>query len=225
MATDAPSHARHCIEVLKHGKHVASAVPAVFGSLEDAHKLFEAVKSTGLKYMMFETSCFHEDLYAMRQIYNAGGLRQARVFRRRVLPLHAHADRFVQGLARRPAAAMVSDALECLLRRRDRRQLHRGFLPGHAEHDRPLAAGEQPLQESLRHRNRPVPHQRRRHVAHGRQLGYARLRRRDGPHSRAEGLLLRQVRRAGKEPARHQTSAAAAGGGQPAATAARTATS
>jgi predicted dehydrogenase len=74
VATDAPSHARHCIEVLKHGKHVASAVPAVFGSLEDAHKLFDTVKSSGLKYMMFETSYFHEDLYGMRQIYNAGGL-------------------------------------------------------------------------------------------------------------------------------------------------------
>ena len=74
VATDAPSHPRHCIEVLKHGKHVASAVPAVFGSLEDAHKLFEAVKASGLKYMMFETSYFHEDLYGMRQIYHAGGL-------------------------------------------------------------------------------------------------------------------------------------------------------
>ena len=74
VATDAPSHARHCLEALKHGKHVASAVPAVFGSLEDADRLFEAVKSSGRKYMMFETSCFHEDLYAMRQIYNAGGL-------------------------------------------------------------------------------------------------------------------------------------------------------
>jgi predicted dehydrogenase len=74
VATDAPNHARHCIEVLKHGKHVASAVPAVLGSLEDAQKLFEAVLSSGLKYMMFETSCFHEDLHAMRQIYQAGGL-------------------------------------------------------------------------------------------------------------------------------------------------------
>ncbi len=43
VATDAPSHARHCIEVLQHGKHVASAVPAVFGSLEDADRLFAAV--------------------------------------------------------------------------------------------------------------------------------------------------------------------------------------
>ena len=73
VATDAPNHARHCIEVLKHGKHVATAVPAVFGSLEDADGLLEAAKSTGLKYMMFETSCFHEDLFAMRQIYKAGG--------------------------------------------------------------------------------------------------------------------------------------------------------
>lgn len=74
IATDAPNHARHAIEVLRHGKHVASAVPAVFGSLEDADDLFEAVKASGLKYMMFETSCFHEDLYAMRQVYVAGGL-------------------------------------------------------------------------------------------------------------------------------------------------------
>ena len=73
VATDAPSHVRHCIEVLKHGKHVASAVPAVFGSIEEAHMLYEAVKKSGKKYMLFETSAFHDDLYAMRQIYNAGG--------------------------------------------------------------------------------------------------------------------------------------------------------
>jgi predicted dehydrogenase len=36
--------------------------------------LYEAVKASGRKYMMFETSCFHEDLHAMRQIYQAGGL-------------------------------------------------------------------------------------------------------------------------------------------------------
>ena len=74
IATDAPGHVRHAFEVLRHGKHVATAVPAVFGSLEDAGKLFEAVRVSGLKYMMFETSCFHEDVYAMRKIYEAGGL-------------------------------------------------------------------------------------------------------------------------------------------------------
>ncbi|MGW8181433.1 MAG: Gfo/Idh/MocA family protein, partial [bacterium] len=73
VATDAPSHVRHCLEVLKHGKHVASAVPAVWGSLDDAEKLYEAVKQSGLNYMMFETSSFREDCFAMRQIYRAGG--------------------------------------------------------------------------------------------------------------------------------------------------------
>ena len=74
VATDAPRHARHCIEVLRHGKHVASAVPAAFGSIEEADQLFAAVKSSGLKYMMFETSCFHDELYAMRRLYQAGRL-------------------------------------------------------------------------------------------------------------------------------------------------------
>ena len=73
VATDAPSHCQHCIDVLQAGKHVASAVPAVFGNLEDADRLYEAVKKSGLNYMMFETSAFHNDVYAMRQIYNAGG--------------------------------------------------------------------------------------------------------------------------------------------------------
>jgi len=76
VATDAPSHARHCLAALKHGKHVASAVPAVFGSLKDADNLFHAVKASGLKYMMFETSCFHEDLHAMRRMYQSAELGQ-----------------------------------------------------------------------------------------------------------------------------------------------------
>ena len=74
IATDAPSHARLAIAALKAGKHVASAVPAVFGSLEEADALFAAVKTAGRKYMMFETSYFHEDLYRMREMYRAGDL-------------------------------------------------------------------------------------------------------------------------------------------------------
>ena len=73
VATDAPSHCRHAIDVLKHGKHVASAVPAVWEHLEDADRLYEAVKQSGLNYMLFETSCYHHDLFAMRQIYQADG--------------------------------------------------------------------------------------------------------------------------------------------------------
>lgn len=72
-ATDAPSHARHCIETLRHGKHVLSAVPATFGSIEEGERLLETVRKTGLKYMMAETSCYRADCYGMRQIYRAGG--------------------------------------------------------------------------------------------------------------------------------------------------------
>ncbi|HNT36177.1 MAG TPA: Gfo/Idh/MocA family oxidoreductase, partial [bacterium] len=56
VATDAPSHARHCLEVLKHGKHVCTACPAAFGSVEDAEQVLAAVKQTGLNYMMLETT-------------------------------------------------------------------------------------------------------------------------------------------------------------------------
>ncbi|MCR4414416.1 MAG: Gfo/Idh/MocA family oxidoreductase [Thermoguttaceae bacterium] len=73
VATDAPSHARHCMEVLKHGKHVMTAVPATWGSVEDGEMLLETVKQTGLKYMMAETSCYHAACHAMRMVYRAGG--------------------------------------------------------------------------------------------------------------------------------------------------------
>jgi len=74
VATDAPSHARHCIEVLNHGKHVCTAVPAIWGDIDDAQRLLECCrKNKGLTYAMFETSCFHDDLYAMEKIYAAGG--------------------------------------------------------------------------------------------------------------------------------------------------------
>lgn len=73
VATDAPSHCDHVCKALKAGKHVASAVPAVFGNLDDAHRLYETVKETGLFYGMFETSAFHDDVYQARRVYRAGG--------------------------------------------------------------------------------------------------------------------------------------------------------
>lgn len=74
VATDAPSHARHCIEVLNHGKHVAVAVPVTFGNIEEGEKLLEVVKKNrGLKFMMLETSCMRADFWAMRKIFQAGG--------------------------------------------------------------------------------------------------------------------------------------------------------
>jgi len=76
IATDAPSHARLAIMALEHGKHVCSAVPAVFGfeAEGEAEQLFNAVKKSGMKYMMNETSTFHEDLYEKRIQYQVGAL-------------------------------------------------------------------------------------------------------------------------------------------------------
>lgn len=76
IATDAPSHAPLAIMALKHGLHVCSAVPAVFGfeADEEADQLFEAVKDSGKKYMMNETSTFHAACYASRMQYQAGAL-------------------------------------------------------------------------------------------------------------------------------------------------------
>ncbi|HSV73275.1 MAG TPA: Gfo/Idh/MocA family oxidoreductase [Chthonomonadales bacterium] len=74
VATCAPSHGPLSVMALRAGKHVAAAVPAVFGSLEEADQLYRAVRSSGRKYMLFETSYFHDDNYAMRELYRGGHL-------------------------------------------------------------------------------------------------------------------------------------------------------
>ncbi|MDO5552771.1 MAG: Gfo/Idh/MocA family oxidoreductase [Planctomycetia bacterium] len=73
VATDAPSHVDHVLKCLEKGKHVMCAVPAVFGRVEDGERLLEAVKKSGKIYALNETSAFHDDLYASRLIYQAGG--------------------------------------------------------------------------------------------------------------------------------------------------------
>jgi len=76
IATDAPSHARLSIMALENGKHVCCAVPAVFGfeAEDEAERLFNAVRKSGMKYMMNETSTFHAALYEKRKQYQAGAL-------------------------------------------------------------------------------------------------------------------------------------------------------
>ncbi|MCF0234861.1 MAG: Gfo/Idh/MocA family oxidoreductase [Thermoguttaceae bacterium] len=73
-ATDAPSHAKHAIMCLEHGKHVCHAVPVFYGDIDWAEKLLECCKKhPDLKYAMFETSVYRDDCYAMEKIYGAGG--------------------------------------------------------------------------------------------------------------------------------------------------------
>jgi len=67
--TDAPLHVQHAVRAMKHGKHVISAVPASAGSVGDAELLLDTVKSTGLTYMMAETSYYQQHTISARKFY------------------------------------------------------------------------------------------------------------------------------------------------------------
>ena len=69
IATDAPSHARHCIDAMNHGKHVACAVPATFGSLEEADQLFEAVREKEALQKEFDDSKKKQEIVTAHQKY------------------------------------------------------------------------------------------------------------------------------------------------------------
>jgi predicted dehydrogenase len=64
--TPLPLHVWMDIEALKAGKHVISAVPAGM-SIEELERLLETVKSTGLKYMMAETSYYRPEVITCRE--------------------------------------------------------------------------------------------------------------------------------------------------------------
>ncbi|MCZ2149919.1 MAG: Gfo/Idh/MocA family oxidoreductase [Bryobacterales bacterium] len=64
--TPLPLHVWMDIESLKAGKHVISAVPAGM-SIEELERLLDTVKSTGLKYMMAETSYYRPEIITARQ--------------------------------------------------------------------------------------------------------------------------------------------------------------
>jgi len=71
IATPAPDHVNHVIQSMKAGKHVLCAVPAAL-TIEDCYRLHEAVKSSGLTYMMAETSYFRQNTISVRKFYKEG---------------------------------------------------------------------------------------------------------------------------------------------------------
>lgn len=71
IATPAPDHAKHVLASLKAGKHVLCAVPAAW-SLEDCEKLRDAVRKSGLIYMMAETSTFHQVVISAQKFHKEG---------------------------------------------------------------------------------------------------------------------------------------------------------
>jgi predicted dehydrogenase len=71
IATEAPNHANHVIASLKAGKHVLCAVPAAW-TLEECAEIRDTVKSTGLTYMMAETSYYRQNTISSRKFYASG---------------------------------------------------------------------------------------------------------------------------------------------------------
>jgi predicted dehydrogenase len=69
--TPAPDHVRHVVATLRAGKHALSAVPAAM-SLDECALLLETVKSTGLTYMMAETSYYQQPTISARRFQEEG---------------------------------------------------------------------------------------------------------------------------------------------------------
>jgi predicted dehydrogenase len=69
--TGAPDHVKHACACMKAGKHVISAVPACV-SIEQAEELLQTQKSTGMTYMMAETSYFHPASISARKFFEEG---------------------------------------------------------------------------------------------------------------------------------------------------------
>ena len=66
------THGPLVVEALRAGKHVYSAVPMAF-TVEEVGAIIEAVKETGLTYMMGETSQYHPTTVLARQKAAEGG--------------------------------------------------------------------------------------------------------------------------------------------------------
>ena len=64
--TPLPLHVWMATEAMKQGKHVISAVPAGT-SEEELATLIDTVKSTGMKYMMGETSYYRPEVITCRE--------------------------------------------------------------------------------------------------------------------------------------------------------------
>ena len=70
--TDGPLHVQHTIEAMKNGKHVISAVPAAWATIEQAELLLDTVKKYGLTYMMAETGYYQQSTISARNFYKQG---------------------------------------------------------------------------------------------------------------------------------------------------------
>ncbi|MGN6438539.1 MAG: Gfo/Idh/MocA family protein [Agriterribacter sp.] len=71
--TPIPDHAAQSLKALRAGKHVACTVPMAT-SVEECRQIVEAVKETGLTYMMMETVVYAREFLFMKELYEKGEL-------------------------------------------------------------------------------------------------------------------------------------------------------
>lgn len=71
LFTPMPDHVRHVLLCLAAGKHALCAVPAAM-TLDECQQLVDAVKKTGLTYMMAETSYWQQLTISAREFHREG---------------------------------------------------------------------------------------------------------------------------------------------------------
>lgn len=71
--TPIPDHAAQSIKALRAGKHVACTVPMAT-TVDECRQIVEAVKETGLTYMMMETVVYAREFLFMKELYEKGEL-------------------------------------------------------------------------------------------------------------------------------------------------------
>ncbi len=70
--TDGNLHVPHAIAAMEHGKHVISAVPACWATVDEAEQLLEAQRHTGMTYMMAETGYYQQFTMSVRKFQEEG---------------------------------------------------------------------------------------------------------------------------------------------------------
>ncbi len=71
LITPIPCHAEQTVQVLESGKHCACTVPMAT-SLEDIQRITDAVRKTGKKYMMMETTLYTYQFHYIKQMLETG---------------------------------------------------------------------------------------------------------------------------------------------------------
>ncbi len=66
-------HARHTVQALKAGKHVACTVPMAT-TVDECREIVELCRETGLRYMMMETVVYSREFLYVRELYERGEL-------------------------------------------------------------------------------------------------------------------------------------------------------